>query len=161
MTYFKILALQTDEPSSAVSEQTIIDQSFTFVGNASAKFTWTSAQSVQENVINVTQVLSKKNIYIAFQDIGSCIAIKKISVTYKFCPSVTSNGVTFNKTFAPPLHDKEASVTGSCLSHASSVSPKALLTASCLSNGDWRKDNSIVCQCDPGFEMVNEKCQSK
>ena len=70
-----------------------------------------------------------------------------------------SNGVTFNKTMAPALHDKEVSVTGQCLDHASSSS--ALLVAKCLSSGDWKTDNSIACLCNVGFEMANGKCVGK
>jgi len=158
VTYFKVLALQSDTPIT-VYKQTIAGGNFTFVSNATADVTWTNGQSPQNNVVNVTQVLSEQNFYLAFQDIGSCIAVKAISVTFKFCSSVTSNGVTFNKTIAPPLRDKEVNVTGRCLDHASSSS--ALLVAKCLSSGYWRTDNSNVCLCNPGFEMVNGKCIGK
>lgn len=154
-----MFALQTDESVGVVTKQTISDGNFTFSGNATASVTWKSGQSAQDNVVNVTQALSRKSFFLAFQDIGSCIAIKKVSVTYKYCPSVTSNGVTFNKTFAPALRDKEVNVTGRCLDHASPS--KALLIARCLSSGDWTTDNGIVCLCDPGFEMANGKCIGK
>lgn len=97
--------------------------------------------------------LSKKGFYLAFQDMGACVALLSVRVYYKTCPSTVQSLAAFPETVADVLKVVE----GSCVNNAvSQTTPRIYCTA----EGDW-----VVpvgqCQCLPGYEAKENSCQGK
>ncbi|XP_047204397.1 ephrin type-A receptor 2a [Girardinichthys multiradiatus] len=95
--------------------------------------------------------LSKKGFYLAFQDMGACVALLSVKVYYKTCPSTVQSLAAFPETAADALREVE----GVCVKNAiSQATPRIYCTA----EGKW-----VVpvgqCQCLPGYEATESSCQ--
>ncbi|KAM8867672.1 ephrin type-A receptor 2-like isoform 1-T1 [Synchiropus picturatus] len=96
--------------------------------------------------------LSRKGFYLAFQDMGACVALLSVRVYYKTCPSTVESLAVFPETVADSLKDVE----GVCVENAiSQATPRIYCTA----EGKW-----VVpvgqCQCLPGYETTGDACQA-
>lgn len=99
------------------------------------------------------ETLSRKGFYLAFQDMGACVALLSVRVYYKTCPSTVRSLAVFPETVADVLKV----VDGACVKNAiSQATPRIYCTA----DGDW-----VVpvgqCQCLPGYEAKENSCQGK
>jgi ephrin-A len=97
--------------------------------------------------------LSRKGFYLAFQDMGACVALLSVRVYYKTCPSTVQSLAAFPETVADALREVE----GTCVENAvSQATPRIYCTA----EGEW-----VVpvgqCQCRAGYEAVGDSCQGK
>ncbi|XP_071374053.1 ephrin type-A receptor 2a isoform X1 [Centroberyx affinis] len=96
--------------------------------------------------------LSRKGFYLAFQDMGACVALLSVRVYYKTCPSTVQSLAAFPETVADALREVE----GSCVEDA--VSP-ATPRIYCTAEGEW-----VVpvgqCQCRAGYETTGDSCQA-
>uniref|UniRef100_A0A4W6CU21 receptor protein-tyrosine kinase n=1 Tax=Lates calcarifer TaxID=8187 RepID=A0A4W6CU21_LATCA len=96
--------------------------------------------------------LSKKGFYLAFQDMGACVALLSVRVYYKTCPSTVQSLAAFPETVADALREVEGACVENAVSHGT---PRIYCTA----EGEW-----VVpvgqCQCLPGFETTGESCQA-
>lgn len=95
--------------------------------------------------------LSRKGFYLAFQDMGACVALLSVRVYYKTCPSTVQSLAAFPETVADTLREVE----GSCVENAvSQATPRIYCTA----EGEW-----VVpvgqCQCLAGYETTGDSCQ--
>lgn len=97
--------------------------------------------------------LAQKGFYLAFQDMGACVALLSVRVYYKICPATVQSLAAFPETVSDVLREVE----GACVAHA--VSP-ATPRIYCSADGDW-----VVpvgqCQCQGGYEAVGESCEGK
>ncbi|KAK2861997.1 hypothetical protein Q5P01_001530 [Channa striata] len=96
--------------------------------------------------------LSRKGFYLAFQDMGACVALLSVRVYYKMCPSTVQSLAAFPETVADALREVE----GACVENAiSQATPRIYCTA----EGEW-----VVpvgqCQCLAGYETTGESCQA-
>ncbi len=107
----------------------------------------------------VVDNLSRKGFYLAFQDIGACVAIYSVRVYYKTCPAtVKSLLALFPETVAGRGENQALwEVAGSCVSNAVSEDQPRIY---CTTDGEWVVPVS-QCQCRPGFEAINDACQGK
>lgn len=105
----------------------------------------------------VVENLSRKGFYLAFQDIGACIAILSVRVYYKTCPATVKSLATFPETVAGGENQALREVNGACVDNAMS---EDLPRIYCTVDGEW-----VVpvgqCQCKPGYEEVEDACQGK
>lgn len=105
----------------------------------------------------VVENLSRKGFYLAFQDIGACVALLSTRVYYKTCPATVKSLVLFPETVAGGENQGLREVSGACVDNAvSEESPRIY----CTVDGDW----AVMvgqCQCKPGYEEVKEACQGK
>uniref|UniRef100_A0A3Q1GD97 receptor protein-tyrosine kinase n=1 Tax=Acanthochromis polyacanthus TaxID=80966 RepID=A0A3Q1GD97_9TELE len=95
--------------------------------------------------------LSRKGFYLAFQDMGACVALLSVRVYYKTCPSTVQSLAAFPETVADTLREVE----GVCVENAvSQATPRIYCTA----EGEW-----VVpvgqCQCLAGYETTGDSCQ--
>lgn len=95
--------------------------------------------------------LSRKGFYLAFQDMGACVALLSVRVYYKTCPSTVQSLAAFPETVADALREVE----GTCVENAvSQATPRIYCTA----EGEW-----VVpvgqCQCLAGYETTGDSCQ--
>uniref|UniRef100_A0A8C9X608 receptor protein-tyrosine kinase n=1 Tax=Sander lucioperca TaxID=283035 RepID=A0A8C9X608_SANLU len=103
----------------------------------------------------VVENLSRKGFYLAFQDIGACVALLSTRVYYKTCPATVKSLASFPETVAGGENQALREVSGVCVDNA--VSEK-LPRIYCTVDGEW-----VVpvgqCQCKPGYEEVKDACQ--
>ncbi|XP_070758721.1 ephrin type-A receptor 2a [Enoplosus armatus] len=96
--------------------------------------------------------LSRRGFYLAFQDMGACVALLSVRVYYKTCPSTVQSLAAFPETVADALREVE----GACVENAvSQATPRIYCTA----DGEW-----VVpvgqCQCLAGYETTGDSCQA-
>ncbi|KAI3369392.1 hypothetical protein L3Q82_007626 [Scortum barcoo] len=95
--------------------------------------------------------LSKKGFYLAFQDVGACVALLSVRVYYKTCPSTVQSLAAFPETVADALREVE----GACVENAISQATPRIY---CSAEGEW-----VVpvgqCQCLAGYETTGDSCQ--
>ncbi|KAL1021111.1 hypothetical protein UPYG_G00008950 [Umbra pygmaea] len=104
----------------------------------------------------VVDGLSKKGFYLAFQDIGACVALLSVRVFYKTCPATIKSLAVFPETVAGGGENQALrEVAGACVENAVS---EELPRIYCTVDGEW-----VVpvgqCQCTAGFEAINDTCQ--
>uniref|UniRef100_A0AAR2J754 receptor protein-tyrosine kinase n=1 Tax=Pygocentrus nattereri TaxID=42514 RepID=A0AAR2J754_PYGNA len=111
--------------------------------------------SVRENVeTKVIGPLSKRGFYLAFQDMGACVALLGVRVFYTTCPAIQQNLATFpERVTAGALTEVE----GTCVKDAV-VAGQAAPRMYCTAEGEW-----VVpvgqCHCRAGYQAVEQSCR--
>uniref|UniRef100_A0A9J7ZPJ7 receptor protein-tyrosine kinase n=1 Tax=Cyprinus carpio carpio TaxID=630221 RepID=A0A9J7ZPJ7_CYPCA len=100
--------------------------------------------------------LTKKGFYLAFQDLGACIALVSVRVFYKKCPFVVRNLALFPDTITGPDSSQLLEVSGTCVNN--SVADE-LPRMHCSAEGEWLVPIGR-CMCQAGHEEVNGSCQA-
>ncbi|XP_027532777.1 ephrin type-A receptor 5 isoform X7 [Neopelma chrysocephalum] len=99
--------------------------------------------------------LTKKGFYLAFQDVGACIALVSVRVYYKKCPSVIRNLARFPDTITGADSSQLLEVSGVCINHSvTEEAPKM----HCSAEGEWLVPIG-KCLCKAGYEEKNNTCQ--
>lgn len=105
----------------------------------------------------VVENLSRKGFYLAFQDIGACIALLSVRVYYKTCSATVKSLASFPETIAGGENQALREVNGVCVKNSISEEQPRI---HCTVDGEW-----VVpvgqCQCKPGYEEVKDSCQGK
>ncbi|XP_072305565.1 ephrin type-A receptor 2 [Eucyclogobius newberryi] len=103
----------------------------------------------------VVENLSRKGFYLAFQDIGACVALLSVRVYYKTCPATIKSLASFKETVAGGDNQALREVIGECVDNAASEEQPRIY---CTVDGEW-----VVpvgqCQCEPGYEEVGNACK--
>ncbi|XP_060785606.1 ephrin type-A receptor 4b [Neoarius graeffei] len=98
--------------------------------------------------------LSLKGFYLAFQDVGACIALVSLRVFYKKCPAAVQNLAYFPDTVTGG-DSALVEVRGLCVNNSEEFeSPKMY----CSADGGWLVPIGR-CICKPGFEEGKDYCQ--
>lgn len=104
--------------------------------------------------------LSRKGFYLAFQDIGACVALLSVRVYYKKCPKLLKGLARFPETIAGSDAPSLAIVDGTCLDHAVVPPGGEEPRMHCAVDGEW-----LVligqCLCEAGYEKVEDACQGE
>uniref|UniRef100_A0A8C5LQ85 receptor protein-tyrosine kinase n=1 Tax=Leptobrachium leishanense TaxID=445787 RepID=A0A8C5LQ85_9ANUR len=99
--------------------------------------------------------LTKKGFYLAFQDVGACIALVSVRVYYKKCTSVVRNLALFPDTITGADSSQLLEVSGKCVNYSvTDESPKM----HCSAEGEWLVPIG-KCMCQEGYEEKNNTCQ--
>ncbi|TFK04187.1 cyclin-dependent kinase 2 [Platysternon megacephalum] len=101
--------------------------------------------------------LTKKGFYLAFQDVGACIALVSVRVYYKKCPSVIRNLALFPDTITGADSSQLLEVSGSCVNHSVTDEPPKM---HCSAEGEWLVPIG-KCMCKAGYEEKNSTCQDR
>ncbi|KAM9143485.1 ephrin type-A receptor 5 isoform 7-T7 [Pangshura tecta] len=99
--------------------------------------------------------LTKKGFYLAFQDVGACIALVSVRVYYKKCPSVIRNLALFPDTITGADSSQLLEVSGLCVNHSMTDEPPKM---HCSAEGEWLVPIG-KCMCKAGYEEKNSTCQ--
>ncbi|KAM3872513.1 ephrin type-A receptor 2 [Diretmus argenteus] len=103
----------------------------------------------------VVENLSRKGFYLAFQDIGACVALLSVRVYYKTCLATVKSLAVFSETVAGSENQALREVSGVCVENAVSEEVPRIY---CTVDGEW-----VVpvgqCQCKAGYEEANDTCQ--
>ncbi|KAG9271388.1 ephrin type-A receptor 3 [Astyanax mexicanus] len=114
--------------------------------------------------------VSKKGFYLAFQDVGACVALVSVRVYFKKCPFTVRNLAMFPDT-VPMDTQSLVEVRGSCVNNSKEEDTPKMY---CSTEGEWLvpigrclcnigyEDRGVTCQaCRPGFYKAssgNVKC---
>lgn len=101
--------------------------------------------------------LSRRGFYLAFQDVGACIALVSVKVYYKKCWSIIENLATFPDTVTGSEFSSLVEVEGMCVSDAEEEadnSPKM----HCSAEGEWLVPIG-KCICKAGFHQKGDACE--
>ncbi|RMB89691.1 hypothetical protein DUI87_33888 [Hirundo rustica rustica] len=116
-----------------------------------------TARNVKLNVeVRSVGPLRRKGFYLAFQDLGACVALLSVRVYYKRCPAVVRGMARFPETVAGPDSQTLAEVRGSCVAEAVAEQAPAL---HCNADGEWLVPIG-ECLCRAGFQSLEDTCQA-
>ncbi|XP_051635351.1 ephrin type-A receptor 6 isoform X4 [Manacus candei] len=100
--------------------------------------------------------INKKGFYLAFQDIGACIALVSVRVYYKKCPFTVRNLAMFPDTIPRVDSSSLVEVRGSCVKSAEERDTPKLY---CGADGDWLVPLGR-CICTVGYEELEGSCHA-
>uniref|UniRef100_A0A6Q2Y6A0 receptor protein-tyrosine kinase n=1 Tax=Esox lucius TaxID=8010 RepID=A0A6Q2Y6A0_ESOLU len=100
--------------------------------------------------------LTRKGFYLAFQDVGACIALVSVRVFYKKCPLAVRNLAQFPDTITGADTSSLVEVRGSCVDNSEERDVPKMY---CGADGEWLVPIGN-CLCNPGFEERNAECQA-
>ncbi|KAF3855784.1 hypothetical protein F7725_016507 [Dissostichus mawsoni] len=98
--------------------------------------------------------LSKRGFYLAFQDIGACIALTSVRVYYKRCAGVSRNLAVFTDVVTGADSSSLVEVRGQCVDHAEERDTPKMY---CSAEGEWLVPIGR-CVCSAGFEEHRDSC---
>ncbi|XP_063355421.1 ephrin type-A receptor 6 isoform X1 [Pelmatolapia mariae] len=98
--------------------------------------------------------INRKGFYLAFQDIGACIALVSVRVYYKKCPFTQRNLASFPDTVPRVDSSSLVEVRGACVDHAEERDTPKLF---CGADGDWLVPLGR-CVCSVGYEEIDGSC---
>ncbi|XP_053546229.1 ephrin type-A receptor 2 isoform X2 [Bombina bombina] len=118
-----------------------------------------ASRNVKLNVeVRSVGPLSRKGFYLAFQDIGACVALLSVRIYYNKCPSVVMGMAKFPETVAVSDSQTLTKVSGKCVDNAVHVGVD-MPTMYCSSDGDWIVPIGM-CHCQAGYEHVGDTCKA-
>ncbi|XP_030393305.1 ephrin type-A receptor 8 isoform X2 [Gopherus evgoodei] len=98
--------------------------------------------------------LSKRGFYLAFQDIGACIAIVSIRVYYKKCPARVRNLASFSEVVTGADSSSLVEVRGECVRHSQERDTPKMY---CSAEGEWLVPIG-KCVCSAGYQEQRDSC---
>uniref|UniRef100_A0A8C2XEP5 receptor protein-tyrosine kinase n=1 Tax=Cyclopterus lumpus TaxID=8103 RepID=A0A8C2XEP5_CYCLU len=101
--------------------------------------------------------LTQKGVYLAFQDLGACIALVSVRVFYKRCPFLVKSLAKFPDTIPGSEASQLVEVVGRCVNNSLPLYEPPRMH--CSTEGEWLVPIG-KCVCQPGFEEVNGSCQA-
>ncbi|XP_033932104.1 ephrin type-A receptor 7 isoform X2 [Pseudochaenichthys georgianus] len=107
--------------------------------------------------VRIIGPLSRRGFYLAFQDVGACIALVSVKVYYKKCWSIIENLATFPDTVTGSEFSSLVEVEGICVNDAEEEadnSPKM----HCSAEGEWLVPIG-KCICKAGFHQKGDACE--
>lgn len=99
--------------------------------------------------------VNKKGFYLAFQDVGACVALVSVRVYFKKCPFTVKNLAMFPDT-VPMDSQSLVEVRGSCVNNSKEEDPPRMY---CSTEGEWLVPIG-KCSCDAGYEERGSVCQA-
>ncbi|KAM9426166.1 ephrin type-A receptor 5 [Pholidichthys leucotaenia] len=100
--------------------------------------------------------LTRKGFYLAFQDLGACIALVSVRVFYKRCPFLVKSLAEFPDTIPGSEVSQLVEVVGRCVNNSLPLYEPPRMH--CSTEGEWLVPIG-KCVCQPGFEEINGSCQ--
>ncbi|KAG7254462.1 hypothetical protein CRUP_018827, partial [Coryphaenoides rupestris] len=138
----------------------IKESSFTKVDTVAADESFTQVD-VGDRIMKLNtevrdvKVSTRKGFYLAFQDVGACIALVSVRVFYKTCPLTVRNLATFPDTVTGADTSSLVEVRGSCVNRSEEKDEPKMY---CGADGEWLVPIG-GCVCSPGYEERGGGCQ--
>ncbi|XP_032381246.1 ephrin type-A receptor 6 isoform X2 [Etheostoma spectabile] len=156
---FNLFYLQTVEPLSEGARFRPSDYAKVDTIAADESFTQTDlGDRVLRLNTEVREVgpVTQNGFYLAFQDVGACIALVSVKVFYKRCPSTLRNLAAFPNTVPHMDSSSLVEVRGACVENAEERDTPKLY---CGADGDWLVPLGR-CVCSIGHEEMDGYCQA-
>ncbi|XP_062337408.1 ephrin type-A receptor 4-like [Osmerus eperlanus] len=147
--------------SNDAKQDYIRESSFTKIDTVAADESFTQVD-VGDRVMKLNtevrdvKVTTRKGFYLAFQDVGACIALVSVRVFYKTCPLTVRNLATFPDTVTGADTSSLVEVRGSCVNQSEEREEPKMY---CGADGEWLVPIG-GCACDPGYEEKGGACQA-
>ncbi|XP_068604470.1 ephrin type-A receptor 4-A-like [Brachionichthys hirsutus] len=106
--------------------------------------------------IRDVKVTTRKGFYLAFQDVGACIALVSVRVLYKTCPLTVHNLATFPDTVTGADTSSLVEVRGSCVDQSEEREEPKMY---CGADGEWLVPIG-GCRCHPGYQEKSGTCNA-
>ncbi|XP_061668975.1 ephrin type-A receptor 7 isoform X5 [Syngnathoides biaculeatus] len=107
--------------------------------------------------VRIIGPLSRPGFYLAFQDVGACIALVSVKVYYKKCWSIIENLAIFPDTVTGSEFSSLVEVKGICINNAEEEADNPPIMH-CSAEGEW-----VVpigkCICQAGFHQKGNSCE--
>ncbi|XP_032274027.1 ephrin type-A receptor 8 [Phoca vitulina] len=100
--------------------------------------------------------LSKRGFYLAFQDIGACLAILSLRIYYKKCPTMVRNLAAFSEAVTGADSSSLVEVRGQCVRHSEERDTPKMY---CSAEGEWLVPIG-KCVCSAGYEERRDACEA-
>uniref|UniRef100_A0A668A307 receptor protein-tyrosine kinase n=1 Tax=Myripristis murdjan TaxID=586833 RepID=A0A668A307_9TELE len=142
-------------------ESYIKDSSFIKVDTVAADESFTQVD-VGDRIMKLNtevrdvKVTTRKGFYLAFQDVGACIALVSVRVFYKTCPLTVRNLATFPDTVTGADTSSLVEVRGSCVNQSEEKEEPKMY---CGADGEWLVPIG-GCHCNPGYEEKSGACKA-
>ncbi|XP_078103124.1 ephrin type-A receptor 6-like isoform X1 [Sander vitreus] len=156
---FNLFYLQTEEPLSEGARFRPSDYAKVDTIAADESFTQTDlGDRVLRLNTEVREVgpVTQNGFYLAFQDVGACIALVSVKVFYKRCPSTLRNLAAFPNTVPHMDSSSLVEVRGACVENAEERDTPKLY---CGADGDWLVPLGR-CVCSIGHEEMDGYCRA-
>uniref|UniRef100_A0A8C9ZL02 receptor protein-tyrosine kinase n=1 Tax=Sander lucioperca TaxID=283035 RepID=A0A8C9ZL02_SANLU len=102
------------------------------------------------------KVMMRKGFYLAFQDVGACIALVSVRVFFKTCPLTIRNLATFPDTVTGADTSSLVEVRGSCVNQSEEREEPKMY---CGADGEWLVPIG-GCLCNPGYQEKGGTCKA-
>uniref|UniRef100_H2T190 receptor protein-tyrosine kinase n=1 Tax=Takifugu rubripes TaxID=31033 RepID=H2T190_TAKRU len=102
------------------------------------------------------RVTTRKGFYLAFQDVGACIALVSVRVFYKTCPLTIRNLATFPDTITGADTSSLVEIRGSCVNQSEEREEPKMY---CGADGEWLVPIG-GCLCNLGYQEKSGACQA-
>uniref|UniRef100_A0A8C4QR76 receptor protein-tyrosine kinase n=1 Tax=Eptatretus burgeri TaxID=7764 RepID=A0A8C4QR76_EPTBU len=105
--------------------------------------------------------LSHPGLYLAFQDVGACVALVAVRVFYKRCPAEARGLARFPETPSGPDASALVGVPGKCAPHSQPEGPEPPggPRMYCSADGEWLVPIG-KCVCAAGYEDIGGECRA-
>ncbi|KAF3832760.1 hypothetical protein F7725_026425 [Dissostichus mawsoni] len=156
---FNLFYLQTEEALSGGTRFRPTDYAKVDTIAADESFTQTDlGDRVLRLNTEVREVgpVTQRGFYLAFQDVGACIALVSVKVFYKRCPSTLRNLAAFPDTVPHMDSSSLVEVRGACVENAEERDTPKLY---CGADGDWLVPLGR-CVCSIGHEEIDGYCKA-
>ncbi|TDH16973.1 hypothetical protein EPR50_G00003540 [Perca flavescens] len=156
---FNLFYLQTEQPLSEGARFRPSDYAKVDTIAADESFTQTDlGDRVLRLNTEVREVgpVTQNGFYLAFQDVGACIALVSVKVFYKRCPSTLRNLAAFPNTVPHMDSSSLVEVRGACVENAEERDTPKLY---CGADGDWLVPLGR-CVCSIGHEEMDGYCRA-
>uniref|UniRef100_A0A3Q3SMJ0 receptor protein-tyrosine kinase n=1 Tax=Mastacembelus armatus TaxID=205130 RepID=A0A3Q3SMJ0_9TELE len=152
---FNLLYLETDDDQGSRFQEHQFSKIDTIAADESFTQTDLGDRILKLNT-EVREVghMTKKGFYLAFQDVGACVALVSVRVYFKKCPYTVRNLASFPDT-VPMDSQSLVEVKGSCVNHSKEEEPPRMY---CSTEGEWLVPIG-KCLCNPGYEERSSTCQ--
>ncbi|XP_061559887.1 ephrin type-A receptor 7 isoform X4 [Phycodurus eques] len=107
--------------------------------------------------VRIIDSLSRQGFYLAFQDVGACIALVSVKVYYKKCWSIIENLAIFPDTVTGSEFSSLVEVKGICVNNAEEDADNSPMMH-CSAEGEWLVPIG-KCICKAGFHQKGDSCE--
>uniref|UniRef100_A0A3Q1D4T2 receptor protein-tyrosine kinase n=1 Tax=Amphiprion ocellaris TaxID=80972 RepID=A0A3Q1D4T2_AMPOC len=152
---FNLLYLETDDDQGSHFREHQFSKIDTIAADESFTQTDLGDRILKLNTeVREVGAMTKKGFYLAFQDVGACVALVSVRVYFKKCPYTVRNLASFPDT-VPMDSQSLVEVKGSCVNHSKEEEPPRMY---CSTEGEWLVPIG-KCLCNPGYEERSNTCQ--
>ncbi|XP_014825661.1 PREDICTED: ephrin type-A receptor 3-like isoform X2 [Poecilia mexicana] len=152
---FNLLYLETDDDQGSHFREHQFQKIDTIAADESFTQTDLGDRILKLNTeVREVGPLSKKGFYLAFQDVGACVALVSVRVYFKKCPQTVKNLASFPDT-VPMDSQSLVEVKGLCVNYSKEEEPPRMY---CSTEGEWLVPIG-KCLCNPGYEERISTCQ--
>ena len=139
-------SVQLNKWETSIADSTLA-RNFTNYANISEISLYSAGTTLRSNeTLQIELTSEKSGFYLAVVDLGTCITIHHVVVSYSVCPAESAELIHRPETVAPA-----SNVSGQCVENSSTPGGENPVIK-CTNEGEWEVVQG--CLCIPGYEGV-------